>query len=138
MGSWSDHYNSWKNYKSCKILIIRYEDMVNDEINTFAKVINYLGEIDDAEFNDEKLKKALKQTQFKELQKMEKKEGFKEKRVELVASNFYPIHKSSSPDNSNNSNVNLDMYQSEDDSNYNPEQLNSSVTVAENDDPIPF
>ena len=68
----------------------------------------------------------------------ERKEGFKEKRVELVASNFYPIHKSSSPDNSNNSNVNLAMYQSEDDSNYNPEQLNSSVTVAENDDPIPF
>ena len=79
MGTWSDHYNSWKNYKSCKILIIRYEDMVMDEINTFAKVINYLGEIDDAEFNDEKLKKALKQTQFKELQKMEKEEGFKEK-----------------------------------------------------------
>ena len=31
MGSWSDHYKSWKNYKSCKILIIKYEDMVLDE-----------------------------------------------------------------------------------------------------------
>ena len=79
MGTWSDHYNSWKNYKSCQILIIRYEDMVTDEINTFTKVINYLSEIDDAEFNDEKLKKALKQTQFSELQQMEKKEGFEEK-----------------------------------------------------------
>ncbi len=79
MGTWSDHYNSWKNYKSCKILIIRYEDMVRNEINTFTKVMNYLGEIDDAELNDEKIKKALKQTQFNELQKMEKKYGFKEK-----------------------------------------------------------
>ena len=79
MGSWSDHYKSWKNFKSCKILIIKYEDMVLDEINTFTKVINYLTEIDDVEFDSNKLTKALKQTQFKELQKLEKTEGFQEK-----------------------------------------------------------
>ena len=79
MGSWSDHYKSWKNFKSCKILIIKYEDMVLDEINTFTKVINYLSEIDDVEFDSNKLTKALKQTQFKELQKLEKTEGFQEK-----------------------------------------------------------
>ncbi len=79
MGTWSNHYNSWKNYNSCKILIIKYEDMVKNEINTFTKIISYLTEIDDVKFNDEKLKKALKQTQFEELQKMEKTEGFKEK-----------------------------------------------------------
>ena len=53
--------------------------MVKNEINTFKKIISYLTEIDDVKFNDEKLKKALKQTQFEELQKMEKTEGFKEK-----------------------------------------------------------
>ena len=53
--------------------------MVLNELNTFTKVINYLGEIDQTEFDYEKLKKALKQTQFKELQKMEKAEGFLEK-----------------------------------------------------------
>ena len=79
MGSWSDHYNSWKNFKSCKILIIKYEDMVSDELNTFTKVINYLKEIDEIEFNNDKLHQALKQTQFKELQKIEKSEGFLEK-----------------------------------------------------------
>ena len=79
MGSWSDHYKSWKNYKSCKILFIKYEDMVLNEINTFTKVINYLSEIDGIEFNSDKLAKALKQTQFKELQKLEKAEGFLEK-----------------------------------------------------------
>ena len=79
MGTWSDHYKSWKSYKSSKILIIKYEDMVLNELNTFTKVINYLGEIDQTELKDEKLKKALKQTQFKELQKMEKAEGFLEK-----------------------------------------------------------
>ena len=79
MGSWSDHYKSWKNFKSCKILIIKYEDMVLNELNTFTKVINYLSEIDKIEFNSNKLEKALKQTQFKELQKLERAEGFLEK-----------------------------------------------------------
>ncbi len=79
MGTWADHYKSWKSYKSSKILFIKYEDMVLNELNTFTKVINYLGEIDQTEFDYEKLKKALKQTQFKELQKMEKAEGFLEK-----------------------------------------------------------
>ena len=79
MGSWSDHYKSWKNFKSCKILIIKYEDMILDELNTFKKIINYLNKIDNTNFDDGKLKKALKQTQFKELQKIEKKEGFSEK-----------------------------------------------------------
>ena len=81
MGSWSDHYKSWKNYRSCKILIIKYEDMILDEFNTFTKIINYLNEIDNTKFDKEKLIKALEQTQFKELQKIERIEGFKEKGV---------------------------------------------------------
>ena len=79
MGTWSEHYNSWKNYNSCKVLILKYEDMILNELNTFTKVINYLNEIDGTEFNMDKLKKALKQTRFNELQKIEKTEGFKEK-----------------------------------------------------------
>ena len=42
MGSWSSHYNSWKSYKSRDTIIIKYEDMVLNELNTFTKVINYL------------------------------------------------------------------------------------------------
>ena len=79
MGAWSDHYKSWKNFKSCKTLIVKYEDMVLDEYNTFKKIIKYLTEVDGAEYKEEKLIKALKQTQFDELQKMEKNEGFSEK-----------------------------------------------------------
>lgn len=79
MGNWADHYKSWKNFKSCKTLIVKYEDMVLDESNTFKKIINYLTEIDGTMFSEEKLHKALKQTQFKELQKMERADGFSEK-----------------------------------------------------------
>ena len=81
MGTWSDHYKSWKNFKSCKILFIRYEDMVLNELDTFTKVINYLNEVDGIEFDNDKLTKALKQTQFKELQKMERAEGLDRKSV---------------------------------------------------------
>ena len=79
IGAWSDHYKSWKNYKSCKKLVIKYEDMILHELKTFTNVINYLNEIDNINLNNDKLKEALKQTQFKELQKLEKSEGFIEK-----------------------------------------------------------
>ena len=81
LGSWADHYNSWKSYKSSKILIIKYEDMISDSYNTFKKIINYIGQIDDLKLDEEKLNKAIKQTEFKKLQKLEKKDGFSEKGV---------------------------------------------------------
>ena len=80
LGSWANNYNSWKTYKPSKILIIKYEDMILEKYNTFTKIINYLNEIDNLEINEEKLNRALKQTEFKELQKMEKEHGFIEKR----------------------------------------------------------
>ena len=55
--------------------------MVLDKLNTFKKIIKYLNEIDDLEINDEKLNRALKQTEFEELQKLEEEHGFIEKRA---------------------------------------------------------
>ena len=68
----------------------------------------------------------------------ERKEGFKEKRIELIASNFYPIHQISNTQSSSYSDTNFDTYQSNDDSRYTLNQLNNSSTVSDNDDPIPF
>ena len=53
--------------------------MVSSELDTFSKIISYLNEIDDTNFYKEKIHKAVEQTKFEELQKMEKKEGFTEK-----------------------------------------------------------
>ena len=47
--------------------------------NALVNQYSHLFEIDDVEFDSNKLAKALKQTQFKELQKLEKVEGFEEK-----------------------------------------------------------
>jgi len=79
IGNWSDHYNSWKSYKFTKILIIKYEDMINDKYNTFLKILEYLKKIDSFKIDENKIKNSLKQTEFSELKNLEKKFGFIEK-----------------------------------------------------------
>ena len=77
MGSWSSHYNSWKNYKSKETLLVKYEDMVNKSNTTFLKVLNYLKKITKIEINDNKLNRAIDETSFENLKNLEIKEGFK-------------------------------------------------------------
>ena len=80
MGSWADHYNSWKNYKSSEILIIRYEDMLSDTFKTFSKVINYLNKVDNVEIDKTKILKSIEITKFDNLRRLEENEGFDEKK----------------------------------------------------------
>ena len=77
LGSWSDHYNSWKNYKSREIIIIKYEDMVNSASSTFLKVLTYLSKIIKIDVDHTKLDKAIEETSFKNLKNLEINEGFK-------------------------------------------------------------
>ena len=49
MGSWSYHYNSWKNYKAKKIIIVKYEDMITKTNDTFFKILKYLSNINNVE-----------------------------------------------------------------------------------------
>ena len=53
--------------------------MLSDPAGTFYKILEYLDKIDDVKIDSEKFKKSLEQTEFKELQKMEKIQGFTEK-----------------------------------------------------------
>ena len=39
LGSWSNHYKSWKNSKDFKTLFIKYEDLENKKYETFKKII---------------------------------------------------------------------------------------------------
>ena len=78
-GTWSDHYNSWKNYKGKKIIIIKYEDLISKSYETFSKIIKYLSNIDKIVFDEKKIKFSIEQTNFQNLRKLEEKEGFSEK-----------------------------------------------------------
>ena len=82
-GSWSQHYNSWKFSNINEKLIIKYEDLINDPFKTFSKVINYVSDLFKKnstylEISDERIRKCIKISNFKNLQKLEKKYGFVE------------------------------------------------------------
>ncbi|MCX6183279.1 MAG: sulfotransferase domain-containing protein [Bacteroidetes bacterium] len=75
MGSWSDHYNSWKNLYRENIEVIRYEDMLNDSFATFNKVVKCIG----WEKTNEEIEKAISVSDFKNLRSVEEQAGFREK-----------------------------------------------------------
>ena len=77
IGSWSNHYNSWKNYKSREKIIIKYEDMINNTSSTFLKILNYLKRIIKIEIDQNKMHNAIEETSFENLRSLEMSEGFK-------------------------------------------------------------
>jgi len=79
MGTWSDHYNSWKTYKGRKVIIIKYEDLISKTYETFSKIIKYLNEINGTIFDEKKIKLSIEQTSFKNLRTLEEKDGFIER-----------------------------------------------------------
>ena len=77
ISNWKNHYNSWKNFKKNSILI-KYEDLVSNPENTFGMVSDYLEKILNIKISDEKIKKAVLENSFKNLQKFEEEFGFDE------------------------------------------------------------
>ena len=76
LGSWKNHYNSWK--ISSNLIIIRYEDLITDTKSQINKLIIFLKKFGDFKTNNEKINNIIKTTSFEVLQKKEEKYGFKE------------------------------------------------------------
>ena len=76
MGTWSMNYLSWKSYKGRKIHFVRYEDLINNPKNEFLKILEYLKNIINFDIDEQKLNKAIVETSFDNLSKMELKNGF--------------------------------------------------------------
>ena len=45
LGSWSNHYKSWKNSNEFKTLFIKYEELENNKFDTFKKIINFINSL---------------------------------------------------------------------------------------------
>lgn len=73
--SWSKHINSWKSQNQIRTHFVRYEDMVQNPLESFGGIIQYLG----LEYDHENLQRSILFSDFKKLQQMEKEKGFKEK-----------------------------------------------------------
>jgi len=80
LGSWSNHYKSWKNNFEFKTLFIKYEDLQNNTFNEFYKILNFIEELrgNDKNIDEKKLKESINATSFSNLKKKEESEGFKE------------------------------------------------------------
>ena len=77
ISSWKTHYNSWKNFKK-NFLLIKYENLINNEENEFLKIRTYLEEKLNLKFSDNKFNTAVSSNSFLKLKKIEESEGFSE------------------------------------------------------------
>jgi hypothetical protein len=73
--SWSGHVKSWINAPNLRLHVMRYEDMKQNPLETFAAALRFCGLSDETE----RVEKALACSSFDELQKQEKEQGFREK-----------------------------------------------------------
>ena len=80
LGSWSNHYRSWKNNFEFKTLIIKYEDLENDAYNEFWKILTFIEDLTGKKesINKKKFVNSLNSTNFSNLKQKEKLHGFKE------------------------------------------------------------
>ena len=76
LGSWSNHYLSWKSYKGRELLFLKYEDLVKNPYENFHKVLTYLKNFVPLELDSEKIRSSIKITSFENLKKNEEDEGF--------------------------------------------------------------
>jgi len=74
LGSWSNHVKAWADLASDRILVLRYEDLIDKPAKPFAKVARLVGLGQDRV----RVERAQRHASFQSLATMEKKHGFVE------------------------------------------------------------
>ncbi len=82
--TWSGHVKSWLDEPDLDVQVVRYEDMKATTAEAFVKVIRFA----DLEEDGERVAKAVKFSEFKQIQKQEQEQGFGEKMPRLES--FFP------------------------------------------------
>jgi len=78
LGNWSTHYKSWRNIKFAPILVVKYEDLLNNTNNTFKSILNFLSRLIDIMIDEKKIINTVNSCSFETLAEKEKTEGFDE------------------------------------------------------------
>jgi len=73
--SWSNHVESWTKWNHPGIFTVRYEDLLADPYDQFARVARHFGISSDPA----RVRRAVEHSSFKQLQSMEADEGFVER-----------------------------------------------------------
>ncbi len=78
ISSWEKNYQSWLNQKNFSVMMIKYEDLIKDTLETFKKVIKFIEFITKSQkaYNEEKAKISIQSTTFEKMKQIERKDGF--------------------------------------------------------------
>jgi hypothetical protein len=92
-GKWSFNYLSWKKFNSQKLLLIKYEDMINNKTNTLKKILLFLNSLieDKFEINENKINNIISSTSFEKMKNLEKKQSFSEASVDKKTGKSIPF-----------------------------------------------
>ena len=74
LSSWSQHVRSWADMESSRIIVLRYEDLLDKPMKGFGKVARFVG----LDADRDRVERAIKHASFQSLASMEKREGFVE------------------------------------------------------------
>jgi len=74
LGGWSNHYYSWFSVENLNPLCLRYEDMIQNPVKSFGKLMQFLGLPKDTP----RLKRAIRHSSFQVVSQQETKKGFAE------------------------------------------------------------
>ena len=74
LGSWSLHVQGWADIRHDRVLVVRYEDMIEKPAKTFLKIAKLVGAGQDRA----RVERAIKRADFHSLAAMEKQHGFVE------------------------------------------------------------
>jgi len=80
LSTWDLHINSWREYKTVSRLFLKYEDLLNQTSDSILKIIEFINNITSNSIlaNDIDIKKIIENTNFSNLKKLEKTNGFNE------------------------------------------------------------
>lgn len=73
--SWSSHVRSWTAQPNPQLLVVRYEDLLDDPQKYFGTVASFLG----LRPTEERLTRAIRNSSFKILKAQEEQKGFRER-----------------------------------------------------------
>jgi hypothetical protein len=83
LGSWSLHVKSWADMEGPRILVLRYEDLLEKPAKWFGKVARLVG----LDSDHERIQRAIRHASFASLASMEKRDGFVE--VPIKGKHFF-------------------------------------------------
>jgi len=91
--AWHAGISSWKNFNSQKLLLIKYEDMINNKENTLKNILVFLNKLikNKFELNQTKIENIISSTSFEKMKDLEKKNNFSEASIDKKTGKAIPF-----------------------------------------------